>query len=149
MSRTDKDTPDWVTATWWKPRHICHTRRWIPERRYFTWQDGEMVPVRTVPGHWIPARTCNLPAEPTHAWPAPGWPRSMGCHWAPDFGTGGRRRWYSSPPRWFRRHVGYGVERTRERNERGNMLKEHRATGEVDTIPATDQHRHNAIWLWS
>jgi hypothetical protein len=148
MSRTDKDTPDWVTATWWKPRHACHPRRWIRERQYFTFNGGQLVPYRTVPAHWIPARGCDLPPEPAGTWPAPGWPRGMGCHWEPDH-TGGRRRWYSSPPRWYRRHVWYGVERTRLRTERQHMIKEYRAGGTVDTIPATDQHRHCATWLWS
>lgn len=127
MSRTDKDTPYWVTATWWEPYHArC--------------ENG-------IRNYRIPRRhrdTCNLPAEPviqhyrTRTW-------RTGCHWSPDW----TRRHYPNPPHDAIRQQWNGPERAAARDECRRAAAEYRATGTVDTIPTTRQHRHCTRWLWS
>lgn len=63
--------------------------------------------------------------------------------------VGGRRRFYSSPPRWFVNHIWSGRERLAARVEADRARTEYRATGQVNTEPTTRQHHHGALWLWS
>lgn len=59
------------------------------------------------------------------------------------------RRYYDSPPPWFVNHVWDAPERLAARVDCARAAAEYRATGEVDTVPTTRQHRQCAIWLWS
>ncbi len=123
MSDTDKDKPDWVTAEWWEPFHVCDRRR-----------------------------PCDLPDVVDRKRERPrfgGWLRSdVRCGWWP---INERRRWrYKTwnPPRWFVHHVWTGVERVSVRDDCRRAAAEYRATGDVATMPSVRQHRHGAGWLW-
>lgn len=129
MSRTDKDQPWWVAAQWWEPQHYrCpNARRW-----------------REVRGD----RACDLPAEPVVGREA--WCRRLRCRWVPIWPArrDGRVLVQSAPPRWFVNHIDTAPTRRRVRDDCRRAVQEYRATGEVDVIPPTDQHRHCATWLW-
>lgn len=120
MSRTDKTDPHWVLAEWWKPRHSgCQHADYGRGRR-----------------------ACDLPAEPLRQHPR----RTLGttCYWWP-----GARDWAGrGAPTWFVRLEFTGPERRRVRDELIRARQEYRATGEVDVIPSTTQHRHMARWDW-
>jgi hypothetical protein len=54
-----------------------------------------------------------------------------------------------SHPRRAERHgYWYGPDRARSRRECQEMRREYNTTGDVDTTPTTNQHRHQAEW-WS
>lgn len=59
------------------------------------------------------------------------------------------RRYYASPPNCFISHVWTARQRQAVRVDCLNAVKEYRCSGEVDTIPSIQQHRHGAQWLWS
>lgn len=120
MSRTDKDAPYWVNATW-RPEHSqacqhgrarctlaprCHgPRRQHPDWRLYAW-------------------TCRWePVDPRHA--------------------------ISGPPRWFINHVWEAPQRQAARRACRQAAAEHRADGRVEVDPPVWQHRHGAWWLWS
>lgn len=135
MSKTDKDEPWWVQATWWRPQH------------YYCQYDLER-------GRWEKQplyRVCDLPPRPVVAPPRFG--RKYGpsqCVWDPDWPWPGG---YPSgpntaPPKWFVDHVGHNMERRRARDECLAARKEYRATGEVDVCPTVEKHRHRAQWLF-
>lgn len=128
MSRTDKDAPHWVTAAWWKPYHWRCPNGF--GGRYNGWNS------------LAPTRECDLPAEPVITWIDPGPTRQ--CMWVPVWD---RHHW-PNPPHWYITHVWTARERLAARVDCLNAAKEHRATGEVDTIPTVRQNRHCAQWLW-
>lgn len=83
-------------------------------------------------------RVCDLPAEPVVNRGA-----KRRCHWAPVW------EWrFGPPPRWFVTLNYIGPTRCRVRDDCRKARAEHRATGEVDVIPPTTQHRHQAYWDW-
>lgn len=141
MSRTDKDMPLWVRA-----------RRWVPEHyacEHAEWRRGR--------------RACDLPATPdrtkhnaqlrSRAWYRfPGyWAKATpNCFWSPDLRSiyPDRLSPGAAPPKWFVDHIGHNMERRRKRDECIQARKEHRATGDVDVVPTTLQHRHQASWLY-
>lgn len=120
MSRTNKDAPYWTKAEWWEPRHGRCTHGWSR-----------------------PRRDCDLPATPVRrAGGRPRWPGGS-CYWWPVY-----VHHCQTPPRWYVNYVWTAVERQAARIECRNAVKEHRATGEVDTIPTTRQARHCARRSW-
>jgi hypothetical protein len=52
------------------------------------------------------------------------------------------------PPRRFILDHWTSRERQAARTDCGDAAKEHRATGTVDTVPTTRQHRQGAQWVW-
>lgn len=129
MSRTDKDTPWWVVAEYWKPVHrfTCVTSRY-----------GR--------------RDCDLPPEPLrrHRSAQPRFPKQQ-CHWMPEWPPDhiSSYPWSVGPaPRWFRDHVWRDPERALVRDQCILARKEYNGNGEVDVIPSTEQHRHCAAWLY-
>lgn len=124
MSDTDKDKPDWVTAEWWEPFHICGRRFW----------------------------PCDLPDEPDRkrdmGWAVARRVAKSRCRWWPVVGHRKFRYKTWNPPGWFVHDVWTGVERVSVRDDCRRAITEHRATGEVETEPSTRQHRHCAGWLW-
>lgn len=128
MSRTHKDTPSHVTATWWEPWHVrCeheHTNRSV----------GSSQPA---------ARVCDLPAEPSARHYRETF-RPGRCTWWPMW----QRHHYPNPPHWFITHVWSARERLAARVDCLNAAKEYRGQARVDTVPTTRQNRHCAQWLW-
>lgn len=129
MSRTDKDMPMRVQATWFRAVHMGCVND---------------------PEHWRNStRICDLPPEPNRSrvtWRR----RGNGCTWSPlvdrEF-----KWWYrgmTTPPPWFVDHVWHNVERRRSRDECIAARKEYQATGDIDTEVTILQHRHCAQWLW-
>lgn len=127
MSRTDKDAPDWATATWWEPLHNIG----CPHYPVRSWQRGARH------------RECDLPARPVRH--RDNWQRGQGCVWVH---VSERHRWHYAPPAWFINHAWNAPDRLRARTECRAAASEYRASGEVDTVPTTTQHRHGATWLW-
>jgi hypothetical protein len=68
---------------------------------------------------------------------------------APSSRKAFRRRLYPKPPRPFINQVWTNRQRQVARVVCLNAAKEHRADGEVDTVPTVYQHRHGAQWLWA
>jgi hypothetical protein len=68
---------------------------------------------------------------------------------APSCRNALRRALSPTPPRWFINHVWTSPQRQATRINCLNAAKEHRADGQVDTTPTTDQHHHGAQWLWA
>ena len=140
MSRTDKDVPYWVDAEYWEPYHYrCGNS-------YRTYWGVTSTPKE---------RECNLPVDPPpirqhrevkKKW---GWRE---CYWEPAWAMRrdchGRDRSRPHVPHWYVDHVGNAPSRVRLRDDCRQAAKEYRATGEVDIIPPTYQHRHCAMWLW-
>jgi|SRR5688572_12707337 hypothetical protein len=137
MSRTDGHAPYWTWATWYEPCHSYYCVNYISR----SWQKVSKQP-------------CDLPERPvrnagryklrlvpqTCTW-EPVWPPK----YSETLKLYGRR----NAPRWFRRHVWEGPERTRQRATLGEMAKEYNATGELDDGDFPNyQHRHGAIWDW-
>lgn len=54
----------------------------------------------------------------------------------------------ASAPKTFINHVWNGPMRRAARDDAREVIKEHRATGDIDTIMSTNQHRHCAAWLY-
>jgi len=52
---------------------------------------------------------------------------------------------HSRPPE--RHSYWYGPDRARSRDECREMAKEYNTYGDVDTLPTTQQHRHQTDWL--
>jgi hypothetical protein len=140
MSRTDKDAPLWTRAT-----------RWVPEHYGCEFDIG--------PWYWRKrphTRDCDLPATPIRAkasykgFPYAVWERQPRCVWLPDIHQiyKDRLHYGPPPPKWFVDHIGHNMERRRSRDECIQAQKEHRATGDVDVVPTTLQHRHQASWLY-
>lgn len=133
MSRTDKDAPWWLNASW------------MPQHSYSC--------------TWWGTRACSLPDTPPKRPPiqrrvrrevdpfVSGYSSWMViCHWRPA----DTRRWKDAvpqPPKWFRDHVWTSAERAAVRDDCRRAEAEHRA-GDVDVIPSVRQHRHGASWLW-
>lgn len=108
------------------PRWV--TAEWYEPRHY-------RCPNSTWP---VARRDCDLPARPVVN---RGDKRT--CHWAPAW------EWrLGPPPRWFVTLNFIGPTRRRVRDDCRRARAEHRATGEVDVIPPTTQHRHQAHWDW-
>jgi hypothetical protein len=121
MSRTDKDAPHWVQAEWFVPVHTCQE---YGNRYKFL-------------------KTCTLPSEVgerKHFSASVIWRQ---CYWWPEQTY--RTRW-RSVPRWTHYSRWYDPEQVIVRMECVSARKEYRATGEVDTMPTTRYHRHNAQW---
>lgn len=128
MSNTDKDKPEWVSAEWYEPYHMCgtHHTRW---------------------GRYNGA--CTLPADPVRArenrWK---FSRPLGCHWVP-VGKPYRNRWsLAHVPDWFIDHDWTAPQRRAVRDDSRRAIAEYRATGEVDVIHSTEQHRHRTSYYW-
>lgn len=127
MSRTDKDLPYWLRCTWWEPQHSgC---------RYAAFVRG---------------RSCDLPAEPVRQRPVRAtWKtRTPGCTWRPSGDHFGQCYRYAGAFRQFVTLEFTRPQRRRVRDELTRCRQEHRATGAVDTVVATAQHRHLARWDW-
>lgn len=125
MSRTDKDAPPWVSATWWTPTHMgCDAAQAIGPAR----------------------RRCDLPERPHVKTGRPDRRVWQHCHWNPQWE---RRSFYRHEPRWFINHVWTARERVAVRDECLRAAKEHRGGGRVDVEPTVRQARHGARWLWT
>lgn len=132
MSRTDKDTPYWVTAEWWEPQHwrceIAARARWWPQDR-------------TV-------RECDLPDEPVVQYMP--WHRHPGrCAWAAVHPRQAWHRVFPHVPDWFVNHVWSAPQRQASRIQCREAMKEWRGSGDTDVVVTVDQARHGARWLWA
>ncbi len=131
MSKTLKDRPWWVKATWWEPVHDgCQFD--VPRSRWFPWRG--------------PRRVCDLPAVPVVRRPTRTrqFKHVPMCFWWPVSEVHPFRH----APKWFIDHVGHDVERTAVRDRGRRAIAEYRATGDVDVELPVDQHRHQGRWLW-
>lgn len=131
MSRTDKDVPWWVAADWWEPVHVrCEYA--APRRWQKSWggrrRECDLPPEPVVTPYKLPRRIANCTWEPV-------WPPS-------------RRNWMASAPKPFINHVWNGPTRRAARDDAIQAIKEYRATGDVEIVMETDQHRHCAAWLY-
>lgn len=128
MSRTDNTDPHWVRAIWWEPNHFRCDRAL----------------------HFPTSTPCDLPGEPIAAPEYGSRGRASNhrrCTWVPTWDgmvTGGG---WSAPP-WFCRTEFTCPERRRVRDQLVRARQEYRATGEVDVVVETAQHRHRADWDW-
>lgn len=128
MSRTDKDLPFWMLSKFWEPdHHHCQHALYGAGRR-----------------------ECDLPAEPILERPVNfTWrTRHRGCSWSPTWDHFYRPYGPRGVPTWFVRLEFTGPDRRRVRDELSRARQEHRATGEVDVIVSTVQHRHMARRDW-
>lgn len=132
MSRTVKDKPWWVTASWWEPYHRdcpddVPRSRWWPRR-------GEQ-------------RRCDLPARPVIRHPDwVGRRRAVvGCIWVPD-GSGVHP--FRPVPKWFRDHRWNNPQRRAVRDVGRAAAAEYRADGHVDVEMPAGRHRHSARRSW-
>ena len=57
-------------------------------------------------------------------------------------------RFYAHAPKWFRRHIWSGAQRTLVRDQLTRARQEYTGSGDTDVVPSTDQHRHSAAWLY-
>lgn len=135
MSRTDAHAPYWTQAVWYEPVHHLYCRFYLVR----SWQR------RT------PEQPCNLPERPVRH--AGGRTRVYVplCTWEPVWPLHRQVRWYyrRHVPHWFVNHVWNDMERTRERDQLGKMVKEYNATGELeDGDFGCWQGRHYARWMW-
>lgn len=127
MSKTDKDMPYWVTATWWKPSH---------HRCQYT----------QIYSTTLPRRVCDLPPEPKltdhhnhpRRWLQPG------CIWMAVW----ERRHWPNPPHWYITHTWHAPQRQLARMQGRKALKEWNGSGDTDVVATTDQARHCSRWLW-
>lgn len=128
MSRTDKDTPHWVTAAWWKP-----------------WHEGCVnAPANdSIGAHEHPYRECDLPEVPDIKQHRMAFTRGR-CTWTP----GWERHHYPNPPHWYVNRVWTSRERLAARVGCLNAAKEYRGSGQAFTDPTTRQNRHCAQSLW-
>lgn len=112
MSRTDKDRPWWLRATWWKPRHLL-----CPH-------DNRAYGLGS-------SRDCDLPDRPVIARDAPraggAGIRRTRCAWWPEWEF--RCTCDYCRPRFPRNERPANVAYARE------AIAEHRATGTVDQEP--------------
>lgn len=93
MSRTDKDTPYWVRAEWWEPRHRC-------------W------------GH----RPCDLPDSPSSGNPNTNRRTSWrSCFWWPEWNDSQVR--YRKHKREWRRYEFHGPQRAEVRDAARKVIK--------------------------
>lgn len=124
MSRTDKDAPWWMHSPGVRERHSHYWRK----------------------------PTCDLPPEPASGTTVRPIYGTTHCVWYPEWPDDNRRRvlWHSRgcPPAWFIDHVGNAPTRVKVRDTCIQARKEYRATGEVDVMPPTNQHRHCGAWLY-
>jgi hypothetical protein len=131
MSRTDKDRPAWLRSTWWEPDHYRCQHSWLAR------------------GSGRTTRDCDLPERPVLERPVRATWRttSRTCSWVPchDYYYGYQP---GGVPTWYVRLEFTGPDRRRVRDELTRARQEHRATGEVDAVPSTTQHRHMARWSW-
>lgn len=134
MSRTNKDEPLFVRATWWEPDHWACPYA-VPRNPFMRYR-----------------RYCDLPAEPDPS----GYDRTgrwrtrstWRCRWEPAV-TDERDHWPPrSVPKWYVDHVTHNPNRRRERDYGRRAIAEHRATGEVDADLPGFQHHHSGAWYW-
>lgn len=126
MSRTDNTDPHWVRAIWWEPDHSR-----CDKAPYF----------RT-------DRPCDLPPEPVVDFEHGRRFRVRGrCVWVPTWDSMTAGGGWSAPP-WFSRVEFTAPERRRVRDQLVRARQEYRATGDVDVVVETAQHRHRANWDW-
>lgn len=128
MSRTDKDLPFWMLATYWEPNHV--------KCQHSVWRRSQ--------------RECDLPEAPVLMRPAKNTWRTQtaGCCWVPTWDHYYRAYGSMGVPAWFVRAYCLDPERRQVRDDCRAALKEYNANGEVDTIPSITQHRHRARWLY-
>ena len=127
MSRTDKDMPAWVTATRWKPYHVCQEGHALS---YQKWNEE-----------------CDLPTAPRRVRPVPRTWRSrnrMSCEWVMVW----ERRSMGSVPKSFLDHQYFNPERRRTRDDSRKALAEYRATGKVDVVHSVRQARGEGRWYY-
>jgi hypothetical protein len=123
MSRTDKDKPCWVTATWYEPHHgLCTKSRW--SSRY----------------------PCDLPEFPVRSAEAYSWRSKTHCSWVVHHENRFCCRY--SPSREDRRLGWWGPDRRAKRDSLRSAAKEYRAAGEVETEPPVRQHTHSPAKGW-
>lgn len=130
MSRTDKDQPYWMLSEYWAAHHeSC---------QYATWRRGR--------------RECDLPPEPIRQHPERHNGRTRlyrpSCTWWPTWDYYYRPYGPRGVPTWFVRAYFTRPDRRRVRDECDSARQEYNATGEVDTIPSVNQHRHQARRDW-
>jgi hypothetical protein len=133
MSRTDKDAPYWVRATFYVPDHAYDCPDYRPRHH---------------PREY-PLRVCNLPAEPVRRHPnLSAWRRwrEIGCiwemswvddRWAIDINRDRPRGRIDRRLNWW------GPDRSRTRDACRSAAREFNETGDVDTEPGTRNHRHS------
>jgi hypothetical protein len=128
MSRTDKDLPFWMLSKMWEPFHRNCQFALLRRGR----------------------RECDLPAEPVVERPVRfNWvTATAGCCWCPTWDHYYRPYGPRGVPTWYVRLEFTGPDRARVRDECRAAMAEYNATGEVDVIPSTTQHRHMARWDW-
>lgn len=133
MSRTDKDKPWWVGATWMVPRHDNH------------------CPFYEYSNKFYPKIECNLPAVPLLKPPASRrwrFPRPVQCTWEPEQPHRDRYR-YTRPPTKREKHLDWwGPARARDRDAGFKARKQYRGSGGVDEPKVMPQHRHCSIKGW-
>jgi hypothetical protein len=126
LSRTDNTDPHWVRAQWWKPTH------WRCDRAEIFRGD----------------RPCDLPPEPVVSRNHSLRHQMRGhCTWVPTWEGMTAGGGWSAPP-WFCRTEFTAPERCRVRDQLVRARQEYHATGEVNVIVETAQHRHRANWDW-
>lgn len=138
MSRTDKDRPYWLRSIWWEPDHYRCQYSW-----YARWRGTCGIEY-----------DCDLPDRPVFERPIVSRWRNRDrtltgprCVWVPchDYYYGYQP---GGVPTWYVRLEYTGPARRRVRDELTRARQEYRATGEIDTIVSTTQHRHMARWTW-
>lgn len=143
MSRTIKDQPAWLYA---ENRVGKTSRQSAGNRRLGTARDDRSV--RSWEWHtcWRPGVDCDID-DPDNIYRGNGRSR----HSKTDRDRHCERRYYRAStgnhcPPWLRKDLEDQV-RSQVREQCDAARHEANSDGEVETYPATDQHRHSGAWL--
>ena len=133
MSRTDKDKPWWVRATWMVPSHSNYCPHYEHGNRFH------------------PKIACNLPAVPVLKPPAGyirRWPPVPQCTWEPEYPHRDRYRYTRLPTKRDKHFDWWGPARARDRDAAVKARKQYLGSGDVDEPKVMPQHRHCSIKGW-
>lgn len=135
MSRTDKDKPWWVRATWIEPSHAIRCPNY--------WRHSNKHLART--------HVCDLPAVPVLKPPAGyirQWPRVPQCTWEPEWPQRDRYNYTHGPKKKDRHYDWWGPARARDRDAAVKARKQYLGSGGVDEPKVMPNHRHCSIKGW-
>lgn len=132
MSRTDKDMPFWVVASWYIPSHGIHCP--LYDR-----------------GGWAKTDPCDLPETPSKRASGRHWRnKETRCTWEADWSERRSYRYrYTRPPTKEDRHLDwYGPDRAKVRDQMTKAKHQYNGSREVEIVERVQHHHHASIKGW-